>query len=296
MSVGIKRIFLCLIGVIAGIASWPLAELALQMQGLFPSYLIFSIFLGVLFGIVIGGFFCSTEGIVQNDRSKMIIGIITGAIIGLIGGIIGFLIGQGVLFILGQSLIHSTKNFNLIGQPLSRSVGWAILGIFIGVTEGVRSMSFKKIRIGILGGLIGGVVGGLALEYIRFVISNMMIARLIGLIIFGFFIGLFYGFIEKGLSYGILRLLNGIYKGKEYLINQRKIKIGAGKSNDIVLGDYEDIDKNHAVIYVKKKDLYIKRISKKYPVYVNDEQISEYRLKLEDVIKIGQAKFFYKYK
>ncbi len=130
MSSIMKKIFLCIIGIIAGVAAWPFSEVALLYQTYFPSYLIFSIFIGGIFGLFMGSFFSSTEGIFLAEKSKIFKGMVTGAIVGVLGGILGFLAGQAVLFILGEYLIHSSKNFNKIGLPLSRSVAWAILGIF----------------------------------------------------------------------------------------------------------------------------------------------------------------------
>jgi len=296
MSTTMKKIFLCLIGILAGLAAWPFAEIILVFQSSFVSYLLFSIILGMIFGLVMGAFFCTTEGVVLSDMSKLFSGILVGAIVGVIGGIIGFLVGQGALFIIGDKIIHSMKKVRLIGYPISRAIGWSFLGIFIGMTEGVRAGSLKKIIIGIIGGFFGGAFGGLALEYSRLLIPSIIIARLIGLLIFGFFIGLFYGFVEKSLSFGVLRLLNGEFKGKEFLINQRKVKIGASGWNDIKLKEYEDVESRHAVVYAKKDDLFIKGLDNKNPVKVNDDIIREHKLKMEDVIKIGSAKFLYKFK
>lgn len=296
MSSFIKRIFLCLIGMIAGLAAWPFAETAMIYQSLFPTFLIFSIVVGLIFGFFMGSFFATSEGIILADKSKMFKGMLTGAIVGLIGGIIGFLAGQFALFFIGDTLIHSMRRFNEIGLPISRAVGWSILGIFIGIIEGIRSTSMKKVIIGIIGGFLGGAFGGAISELIKQYIPNILIARLIGLLIFGFFIGLFYGFVEKRLSYGILRLLNGMYKGKEYLINQKKIKIGFSPRNDITLSEYNDINDYHAQVFVKKDDVYIKSLDKSSQIKVNDQVISENLLKFGDVIKVGEAKFLYKYR
>ena len=297
MSTSMKRVLLCVIGVLAGLAAWSILEIVMLYQESFPSYLIFSIALGITIGLFMGGFFGSSEGIFLSNKAKMIKGMITGAIVGMIGGIIGFLVGQGALFVIGNTLIHSMKRFNSIGIPLSRSIGWAVLGMFIGIIEGVRAKSFKKIKVGIIGGLIGGAIGGLVVEYLRlFMPENLLIARMVGIMVFGFFIGLFYGFVEKSLSSGILRLLNGKFKGKEFLINQRKLKIGSSKKNAIVLSGYENIEDSHALVVTKKHNVIIKNLVSRAPVNVNDRVISEHLLKLNDVIKIGTAKFLFKFR
>jgi hypothetical protein len=295
MSTFMKRLFLCIIGMIAGLASWPFAEASLIWQVNFPSYLIFSVFLGVIFGLFMGSFFAANEGIITSNKFKIFSGMITGAIVGMLGGIVGFLAGQAILFILGNYFLMSANDFNKLGLPVSRAIGWAILGIFIGSTEGIRSRSSTKIIVGIIGGFIGGLLGGFILEYSKVYIANIILARFIGLVVFGFCIGLFYGFVEKTISKGVLRLLNGKFKGKEYLVNQRKMKIGYSNGNDIVLKDYTGVENIHANLVVKNNEVYIRNISKDKQIKVNDDVIQEHILKMEDVIKIGDAKFLYKY-
>jgi hypothetical protein len=290
-----RRIFLCLVGLLAGLAAWPAAEITLLFQADFPSYLVFSIFLGAIFGIFIGAFFGSGEGIIMSHRRSIVTGVAQGIFIGALGGAIGFLIGQAALFITGEYLIHSMKRFNTVGMPVSRAIGWAFLGLFVGMIDGVRSRSWNKIRVGIIGGITGGFLGGLALEYFRTAFPETVFARLLGLLIFGLFIGLMYGFVEVRLSYGVLTLLNGRFKGREFLINQKKLRIGASEKNDIKLEGYHNISDRHALVSVKKDDVYISRIEDGKLV-VNDDPVNEHMLKYEDVIKIGSAKLLYQYK
>jgi hypothetical protein len=294
MSTLKRKLLLCCIGLLAGLAVWPIVEIYIMFQANFSSYLSFNIILGIIFGIVMGIFYGSADGIIARSSYFITSGIIYGIIIGGIGGVLGFLAGQFSLFVIGEYLIHSTKHFNLIGFPVARALGWAVLGIFIGLSDGIRSRSWDKIKVGFLGGISGGFVGGLALEYAKFIFPSITLARLIGLLIFGFFIGLFYSFIEYRLSYGVLRVLNGLQKGKEYLINKRKLKIGITEKNDIILSSYNQVNELHAEVYIKKNEAYIRNIKASYPVYVNEDKVNNHQLKYEDVIKIGSAKFFYK--
>ncbi|MFH0974777.1 MAG: FHA domain-containing protein [Spirochaetota bacterium] len=296
MSTLMRKIFFCIIGMLAGLAAWPFAESTLLFQEAFPSYLIFSIFLGMIFGLSMGGFFGTSDGIIMSMRSKIFSGAFLGVLIGAIGGIIGFLIGQAALFIMGDMLIHSAKGFNTIVFPISRAVGWAFLGLFIGMVDGFRSRSLDKIKVGIIGGIIGGLLGGLALEYFRLIIPNIIFARLIGLIVFGLFIGLSYGFVENRLSFGVLRLLNGKFKGTEFLISQKKMKIGSSDKNSIVLLGYDKVSDTHAELALKGDNVVIKKVSPKTIIAVNDEKVDEHELIMDDVVQIGSAKFLYKFK
>jgi hypothetical protein len=280
---------------IAGLAAWPFAETTLLYHQDFSTYLVFNIFLGIVFGLVMGVFFGSSDGILSSITHHLIRGVMHGALLGAVGGMIGCIVSQGILFLVGNVIIHSTKDMNLIGFPISRAIGWAVLGIFIGLVDGVRSGSWNKMKVGILGGISGGFLGGLVLEYLRLIMPNIVFARMFGLILFGLFIGFFYGLVESQLSFGTLRILNGRNKGKEFLINQRRMRLGFTKKNDIVLNEYSNIADQHAELRCKKNEVIIKNINKRKPLIVNDDKVSEHHLKFEDVIQIGNAKLFYKY-
>jgi MFS family permease len=284
-----------ILGLLAGLAVWPLAEFTLLYQVQFPSYLTFMIFQGAIFGLIMGGFFGSSEGLISQLKSRIFKGILAGAIIGLVGGVIGFLIGQLMLQIVGGLFISSYRNFTWIGLPLSRAIGWAFLGIFIGMIDGVRSFSPKKILIGFLGGLVGGLVGGFFIEYSKLLLPNFFLFRLVGLMLFGFSIGFFYSLIEQGMSAGVLQVLNGRLKGKEILINQNKLKMGKTKKNDVILIAYSKIANEQAVFKTRAHEVNLVNLSPEVPILVNEEAIKEKKLKFGDVIKMGSVKLYYKF-
>lgn len=289
-----KRIIISMLGVSAALFAWPVVELILANQKAFPSYLVFNIIFGAIFGFILGAFLGTGEGILSANQSRIISGAITGAVVGLFGGAIGFLLGQAALFVAGNVFFRSYKSFTWIGYPVSRAIGWACMGIFIGLAEGFRSRSSKKMVVGILGGFIGGILGGFTIEYLRLLFPDSFVSRLSGLLVFGFLIGLFYSIIEKQFSLGILKLLNGSHKGKEFLINQKKIAVGMDKKNDIVLVDY-DLTGQHVIFEAENQDVVIKKRNKEASLLVNDKPVDEHILKFEDVIKIGNAKFFFKH-
>lgn len=296
MSVLIRRLILCGLGLLAGLAAWPATELVLFHQGGFPSYLVFSAVVGMVFGLLLGAFFGSSEGIFTTVRPRIFRGAATGAVLGLAGGIVGFLFGQALLFLVGGILVKSYRSVNRIAIPLARAAGWAILGIFVGMAEGVRARSPRKIGIGILGGLIGGFLGGLALEYSRVLFPAITYARLAGLALFGLLLGFFYGLVERRLAYGYLRVLNGALRGKEYLISQNRLRVGAAERNDVRLAEYNRVADEHATLRIRGDDVVIRRLNAGNPIYVNEEPVDERALKLDDVIRIGTAKFIYWYR
>ncbi len=284
-----------MLGIIAGVAAWPLIELLLHYQRIFPGYFSFSVVQGVVFGAVLGAFFGSGEGLTSKEKGKIPRGTLTGILSGSLGGAVGFTLGQGILFLVVHNTVSSFQTHRFLLVPSARIIGWVILGIAVGSSEGIRAKSFKKSLVGAAGGLLGGLFGGAAIEYLSIVFPKFPYARLAGMMIFGLCTGLFYGLIERGASPGALRVLNGTSRGREYGLAQNKVTLGSDKKNDIVLNGYDRVASRHAVFRVKRRDVYLRAEDKKAPLLVNEQPIhGEQLLKYEDVIQAGSAKIFFR--
>ncbi len=290
-----RRLILLAVGVLAGICAWPVAELIVSQQAGFPSYLFFSALLGAAIGALMGAFFGAAEGITSRVKSRIPGGMLLGALVGCVGGGIGLLAGQAALWLIGTLVMQSYGNFQKVVLPLSHAIGWAVLGVWVGAGEGVRAASWKKIGIGILGGLAGGLLGGFVLEYSRVLVPHMQFSRLIGLVTLGLAIGGFYGLIERGMSFGIFRVLTGALKGKEFLLNQRRMRLGRSPRNEIALPSYEDLADRQALVRVHKGEVVLVNLEPRLPLQVNEQKFPERRLKYGDVIRMGSARIFYKY-
>ena len=68
MSILMRRIYLCLIGLVAGASVWPLIELILKNQEKLSSYFLLSVISGLTFGLFIGAFFGTINGIVLKNN------------------------------------------------------------------------------------------------------------------------------------------------------------------------------------------------------------------------------------
>jgi hypothetical protein len=289
-----RRLLLLALCGLAGVAAWPVAELILHFQAGFPSYLGFLAFLGAVTGALMGAFLGAGEGITSRIRDRIPSGMLLGAAVGLAGGAAGMLVGQAALWLIGGLFLLPSSDFRWVVLPVSRAIGWGVLGVFVGAGEGVRGASPKKIGVGILGGLVGGLIGGFALEYSRLLFPALAFPRLIGLVILGVAVGLFYGIIEQGMSFGVLRVLTGALKGKEFLINQARMRIGRARRNEISLPGYEGLADLQARLRVRGGEAVLENVEPKLPLLVNDVKVQERKLKLGDVIQIGSAKLFYK--
>ncbi|OHD75242.1 MAG: hypothetical protein A2V99_11885 [Spirochaetes bacterium RBG_16_67_19] len=289
-----RKLILAALGILAGAAVWPAAELVLFFQPRFASYLPFLAVLGAVTGLLLGAVFGTAEGITSRIKSRIPAGLALGALIGLAGGAVGLLAGQAALWLFGEAALRSYRSFRTVVLPVSRAVGWAVLGLFVGVGEGVRAASLKKAAVGALGGLIGGLAGGFALEYAALLFPKLAYPRLLGFLILGLAIGVFYGLVERGLSYGVLRLLAGPLKGKEFLLNQRRMNIGQARSNQIALPGYRMADRQ-AQIRIRRGEVSLANLEPGVAVLVNERKIQESRLKYGDVLAIGPARLFFKY-
>jgi len=286
-----RKIFMILIGLLAGIASWSVIEILFYFGESIRYYLLWNSLAGASIGFIFGLFFGSAEGIMLSDYKRSLRGAVSGSIPGLIAGTLTVLLVQGLLYSIGNAeLFNSLINESLI-IPIFRTLGWSLLGIVIGSIDGIRSGSPRRIGIGASGGFIGGLAGGALLEMLVKYWSNGFYARGTGLVVMGIGIGLFYSLFEFSRSYGLIKVLTGPLRGKEYLILMKKTKIGASIKANIPLGDYGGVKVNHAALISNKNAVIIQEA--KGSILVNDTPVTKHKLKYEDVIQIGEAKLYY---
>lgn len=296
MTVFRKIMVLGFIGILAGMATWPIVEILLVNQTGFKTYALFNICLGACIGFVFGIFFGMGEGLVQSDFQRALHGAFIGMLIGMCAGVIAFYTEHLILFLLGEVFLSSNRALVAFGIPLARLVGWGLMGMLIGTIEGLRARSTVKIRIGMMSGLIGGIIGGLAMTVMLYLSPETASLRLIGLVLYGGLIGLIYGMIEKRFARGVLKILNGSYKGREYLLIQRKTGMGQSKNAHIRLPDDPQVAPLHARIRITKAGkVELEALHADRPVWVNDKAVDAKRLKYQDVIKLGNISLLYYY-
>ncbi len=294
MSMTARRLILLALGVLGGIALWPVTEAILVAQKGFASYLGFLAVLGAAVGALMGAAFGAGEGITSRVKERIPAGMAFGALAGLIGGAAGVLAGQAALWLIAGIFLRSYQSFQWVVLPVSRAIGWAVLGLFVGAGEGVRAASPKKIAVGALGGLLGGLAGGFVIEYLRLLGPGLAASRLVGLVVLGAAISAFYGIIEQGMSFGVLRVLTGELRGKEYLLNQRRLRIGRSRRNEIALPSYQGLADVQARVEVRRDEPVLVNLQPGVPVLVNELRVTERALKFGDVIKVGPVKIWYK--
>lgn len=296
MSLKMRLLFFGLIGVLAGALAWPAAELILLVQASFPSLLLFSLALGLAIGVLMGGAFGASEGIITGSAAKVRSGVLAGIGIGGVGGMVGFVVGQGALLLLVTGFFNSASSFRTVGLPVSKAVGWAAFGVFLGSVEGGRSRSWLAVRNGVVGGIVGGFIGGLAFEFIRAADPGNTLSRLVGLVLLGLAIGLFYALVELQFSGASMYLLNGKSKGKEFPISKSVTTIGSSEAADICIPGYAKVMPFQAEVHKKPKGTYVLvngQSTGPAVTMVNDKAPAskEVALDQDSVVRVGSAQF-----
>ena len=291
MTTFIRKILMTLLGLIAAAAVWASLEILLKFGEKLGGYLMLSLSEGILVGGLFGFFFGTAEGILLTERGRALRGGLAGLLIGVWGGAAAVLLAQGLLYFLENADLFSRMATGRYVIPISRSVGWIVLGMLIGSIDGIRTGSLRRVGIGLSGGLLGGLAGGLALEFFVSRWNNSTAARGAGLGIMGGFIGLFYSIFEYSRAFGIIKVLTGRIKGKEYIISMRRTRIGVANKCGIILSGYDGVEKVHAELIAGKDGVTVK--SRDGVLVVNEDKVKEAELKYEDVIQLGSARLYY---
>ena len=137
---------------------------------------------------------------------------------GLVGGGIGGAVGG----LLGNFLFAS------LGMP--RVIGWVIMGLGIGVVEGLYEKSPSKIRNGLIGGGLGGLAGGLLFDILPRLIhtGSGMSSRATGFVILGLCIGALIGLVQVALRDAWLTVVDGYRVGRQLILSAPVTILGRG--------------------------------------------------------------------
>jgi MFS family permease len=279
---------------LAGVAAWPIMEALIVLQARFPSYLVFSAVSGAAFGAVFGGFFGVIDGTIAGNRRRAPAGGAIGAVVAAVGGAAGFVLGQGALFLVGETLGGVGGELGRWARPVARALGWAVLGACVALADGARARSGFKAVMGLTGGLVGGLLGGVVLELATQSMRPAW-ARPVGLVLLGGMVAAFYMLVEHRFSYGSLRLLNGPYKGKEFIVNTKSLTFGSARTDDIYLPEYRGVGPRELTVKVERGEL-VAYAAGDGNSMINDTAVpieGSPPLKFEDVIQVGSAKLLF---
>jgi hypothetical protein len=233
----------------------------------------------VVVGACIGAAIGSLDGVVNRVRSRAVQGGRLGALLGLAGGAVGSLPGEGAFEVL------SAMNLGLVG----RAIGWAIVGVFIGVSQGAITRDTARMVRGGLGGLLGGYLGGGFFEIVSLTLARGSGSRWIAVVILGACLGAFIAFFQEWLSEAWLVVVStGPQEGHKYNLTKGETVLGRGDRDDFILYAGDSLVSRHALIVRKEAGHWIRPISPEHPVWVDKQPVSgEQRLRHGSEIALG---------
>jgi hypothetical protein len=245
---------------------------------------------GSLIGGAIGYFVVSVEAIRDQSLVRFARLASYGVLLAWIGGALGMYVGDKVNYY----LIYWFGDFALL-TLLARGLGWSLLGIAIGASEGIAARSLGKFSYGTAGGLLGGFIGGVLFELFYAVarreLSTTYFFSALALVILGACIGSLTALVQGVFLPASLKVLRGWQEGREYGLDKDATLLGREEHCDIAL--FRDMK-------VEKKHAYIKRVGPRFVLVsngappeltrVNDQPVSGSRdLQDGDKIQLGNV-------
>jgi hypothetical protein len=202
---------------------------------------------GAVIGGVIGYFVVSVEAIRDQSPARFARLASYGVLLGAVGGALGMYIGDQVNHLFIQLLGGS-----LVVTMLARGFGWSLLGVAIGMSEGIAARSLGKFSYGALGGAIGGFIGGALFElfhsFARASLSTTYFWSALGLVILGACIGSLSALVQSVFQPANVRVLRGWQEGREYPLEKPANLLGRAEHADIALFRDMKVEKHHCTI------------------------------------------------
>ena len=236
----------------------------------------------------IGLFMGLGEGVFYGSKEKAIKYAAIGAGISLgIGFVSGYLAQWMYATLLEDTATEMTA-------ALIRGLGWAIMGLGVGISIGLIKPEKKRILYCAIGGTAGGFVGGFIFNFITSALSTGeddtgILPRAIGIIIMGLLIGLGIGLLEQFAKQAWLKVIRGEFEGKEYLVFAGTTSIGNNGKNTIVLFKDKLVGPHHCDIVLEGSKYVLHDCGTPMGTVVNGMRTTRHILRAGDAIAIGNS-------
>jgi hypothetical protein len=187
--------------------------------------------------------------------------------------------GEQVNYFLVQKLLNVSW-FRGIGEVISRGLGWMLLGVAVGISEGIAARSMAKLSYGTIGGTVGGFIGGILFGIIKVADKSSpgmshVWGGAVGLVILGACIGAFSALVQGVFQPACVKVLRGWQEGREYPIVKAENILGRDEASDIPLFRDMRVEKQHAVIQRDgKRFVFQNHRSPPEMTRVNDQPVS----------------------
>ena len=251
MSLLIRIYFNAVFGGLGGLLGWVLFGAFFDPK---ESGILHWLLGGAVIGCSIGYFVVSVEAI--RDRSLVRFSRLAsyGLLLGALGGALGFLLGERIYSVLIQPIgaDRSRSGLYLLGAAVVRGLGWMILGLAVGISEGIAARSLGKFSYGAIGGALGGFTGGFLFGLFYTAAFRRgdptLIWGAVGLVIVGASIGSLTALVQGVFQPASVKVMRGWQEGREYPLDKPSNRLGRDEHADIALFRDMRVEKHHALI------------------------------------------------
>ena len=262
-------------------------------------------------GGFIGLFLGAVDGIVERDQKKLALGIGVGMLAGMLLGSIGLQLGSFAYNLLGGSdMLHQNPDFlSYIRQIIARSVGWALMGLGLGVGSSLITRSPKRIWYGAIGGFLGGLIGGFVFDMLAGAATPVTTAmgasgardvggpsRMIGFTLIGGLTGFFIGLVEQWLKQAWVKVLAGKNEGRDFILYKDMNLLGRDERCDVPLFGDNSVGVQHAAIRSDGRRHFLLAADTPVGTVVNGQRIApsiELLLRDGDMLQMGTHRILF---
>lgn len=212
-------------------------------------------------------------------------GFIDGYTISILAALAAFVAGAVAQYV----YVDWTSNFIFPSHSLIllRGLSWSVIGLFIGAITGFNSGSIKNTGNAMIGGIIGGMAGGVLFELIKDSSLSENVVRSLSIIILVTLVAVAISFISSLAQEGILHIVTGPLKGKQFPVYENSTLIGSSFKCNIVIIKDRKIEPFACRIIKKDRGLYL--VSMANRVVVNGSRVNEVPLSDNASINIGNT-------
>ena len=236
-----------------------------------------------IIALMIGIFLGIGEGVFYGSAQKALLYAAVGALCSIV---LGFISGYLAQWMYATMLKDDSSAFAL---ALIRGLGWAVMGLGVGLSVGLIKPAGKRILFCVLGGIVGAFLGGFLFNFICDLIPNDIVSRGVGIVLMGLLIGLGVGLLEQFAKQAWLKVIRGEFEGKEYLVFAGTTSIGNNGKNTIVLFKDKLVGPHHCDIVLEGSKYVLVDSGTPMGTIVNGMKTTRHVLRQGDAIAIGNS-------
>jgi hypothetical protein len=257
-----------------------------------------------LVGACVAGMIAAADGLVSRNSRRGLLSGVCGVGIAAAGGLV-LLIPGGMVFALTMTLVEQFAegmwtSDTLRGVPMlilvvGRSLTWGVLGLSVGLGQGVALRSKTLFFNGMLGGMLGGLAGGALFDPISKLFANTdlsgqaWLSRGVGFAVIGLSAGFMIGLVEHLSRDAWLQMRAGPLAGKEFIIYKIPMTIGSSPKCEVYLFKDAAVEPRHAEIRRAGARHEVLDLGGRAGTFVNGNRVRRQILQTGDRLTIGET-------